>query len=194
MNKFKRSKTLDTLHKLGVVGELSADERKAILRNYRALYPSFINDLEEMAGDAMESNDQEKIKDLSGEINATCKELTNFADDAVEILTELNEIAVILVKEQLKDGKKYEKGVSQLFTSMEDCRTFFDAEGASAMKCADWARRAYKYMTDKKLYLDYKGDKEILYNAIKKAHPNIAGVKVFRQKIKDLENEDIWKK
>lgn len=194
MNKFKRSKTLDTLHKLGVVGELSADERKTVLRNFSRLYPDFLSDLEEMAGGAMESNDQEKIKDLSGEINATCEELTNFADDAVEILTELNQIAVILVKEQLTDGKKYEKGVSQLFTSIEVCRTFFDAEGASAMKCADWARRAYKYMTDKKLYLDYKGDKEILYNAIKKAHPNIAGVKVFRQKIKDLENEDLWKK
>ena len=76
--------------------------------------------------------------------------------------------------------------VRELFASTEDCENFF--KDGDSLDCAGWARRAYKYTDNEKLYFHIKGDKKNLYKEIKKRHPKIAREGTFTHTLNDLNN------
>lgn len=87
-------------------------------------------------------------------------------------------------EEEINMAIKLSKSVSQLFTTKEDYRNFFDDD--NKLSCASWARKAWKFIQSNRLSLDLKGDKKTLYEEIKREHPNIAGLTTFTHTLNDL--------
>lgn len=152
------------------------------------------------------------IRQLSDEVDKLAGRTANLGDDTINMrLTELQRLIIIKEIELEHAISVCEKfitpenpagpeeqicpdetttdtptNVRELFASTEDCEKFF--KDGDSLDCAGWARRAYKYTKNEKLYFHIKGDKKNLHKEIKKRHPKIAGEGTFTHTLNDLNN------
>lgn len=92
----------------------------------------------------------------------------------------------VFIDEVLRKKNKEDNSspkVIELFSSKDSYNEFFNTDG---LDCAGWARRAWKFCQDSKLYFHIKGDKKLLYEEIKRFHPKIAEIGTFTHTINEL--------
>ena len=106
-----------------------------------------------------------------------------FIDEAI---TEDNDEFSSEEKEIKQTNTTHPNNVIELFSSKDTCDDFF---GEDNLDCAGWARRAWKFCQESKLYFHMRGDKKLLYEELKRLHPKIAQIGTFTHTINDLNNK-----
>ena len=184
---------------LGVIGEDKEIIRKRVinftLKNksckkfYRDI--SFLDDIETIADGMREQAKEIKkavIKSLYNNGVWTENHVLQFLqkynscinlweEHATDLKTEFEVLGLIPspdCKEQITQGNPYDINVCQLFTTVDDCKSFFECKDANTMSCASWGGRACFFERDRKLTLKEKGSIKNLYEEIKLRHTGIA--------------------